>query len=239
MLCRTLRPRAAIIRARCVETVGTDSGGVSDLYLEVAAGVTMFLVAGRYLEARAKRRSGASASLTLPLARSTAGEVKFSEAMSWSVVIWRSSSRSRRPKSSGSSALVEGSITTPHDLERIQDPRGNLTFVEGGGHIPFAISRVYWIYDVPGGAARGGHARSRSVEVRVGGPRTLTSPRGGGDFGGGFTQLHQGRLHVARQPRGPAGHRPGTARRPHGPRGPRHLRTRSLRGDRRTRPARR
>lgn len=44
------------------------------------------------------------------------------------------------------------------ELPRIGDPRGNLTFVEGGKHIPFDIRRVYYLYDVPGGAERGGHA---------------------------------------------------------------------------------
>ncbi|MFT3858125.1 MAG: FdtA/QdtA family cupin domain-containing protein [Aquabacterium sp.] len=44
------------------------------------------------------------------------------------------------------------------ELPRINDPRGNLTFVEGGAHIPFEIKRVYYLYDVPGGAERGGHA---------------------------------------------------------------------------------
>jgi len=44
------------------------------------------------------------------------------------------------------------------DLPKIADPRGNLTFVEGGNHIPFDIKRVYYLYDVPGGAERGGHA---------------------------------------------------------------------------------
>jgi WxcM-like, C-terminal len=44
------------------------------------------------------------------------------------------------------------------DLPRIQDPRGNLTFVESGTHIPFDLQRVYYLYDVPGGAERGGHA---------------------------------------------------------------------------------
>jgi dTDP-4-dehydrorhamnose 3,5-epimerase-like enzyme len=44
------------------------------------------------------------------------------------------------------------------DLPKIQDPRGNLTFVEGGFHVPFEIKRVYYLYDVPGGAERGGHA---------------------------------------------------------------------------------
>jgi len=43
------------------------------------------------------------------------------------------------------------------DLPRINDPRGNLTFVEAGHHIPFDIRRVYYLYDVPGGTSRGGH----------------------------------------------------------------------------------
>jgi hypothetical protein len=44
------------------------------------------------------------------------------------------------------------------ELPRILDRRGNLTFVEGRRHIPFSIARAYWIYDVPGGQVRGGHA---------------------------------------------------------------------------------
>jgi hypothetical protein len=44
------------------------------------------------------------------------------------------------------------------DLPKIADARGNLTFVEGGRHIPFEIKRAYYLYDVPGGAERGGHA---------------------------------------------------------------------------------
>lgn len=44
------------------------------------------------------------------------------------------------------------------DLPKISDPRGNLTFIEGGRHVPFDIQRVYYTYDVPGGAERGGHA---------------------------------------------------------------------------------
>jgi dTDP-4-dehydrorhamnose 3,5-epimerase-like enzyme len=43
------------------------------------------------------------------------------------------------------------------DLPKIADPRGNLTFIEGGRHIPFEIRRVYYLYDVPGGAERGAH----------------------------------------------------------------------------------
>lgn len=44
------------------------------------------------------------------------------------------------------------------DLPKITDPRGNLTFIEGGRHVPFDVKRVYYLYDVPGGAERGGHA---------------------------------------------------------------------------------
>jgi hypothetical protein len=43
-------------------------------------------------------------------------------------------------------------------LPKIVDARGNLTFIEGNAHVPFAIERVYYLYDVPGGAERGGHA---------------------------------------------------------------------------------
>jgi hypothetical protein len=44
------------------------------------------------------------------------------------------------------------------ELPRIADPRGNLTFIESGRHIPCEIRRVFYLYDVPGGAARAGHA---------------------------------------------------------------------------------
>jgi len=44
------------------------------------------------------------------------------------------------------------------DLPKISDPRGNLSFIEGGQHIPFEIKRVYYLYDVPGGSDRGSHA---------------------------------------------------------------------------------
>jgi hypothetical protein len=44
------------------------------------------------------------------------------------------------------------------DLPKVTDPRGNLTFVEGGRHVDFDIQRVYYLYDVPGGSERGGHA---------------------------------------------------------------------------------
>lgn len=53
------------------------------------------------------------------------------------------------------------------NLPKIEDPRGNLTFIEGQNHIPFDIKRVYWIYDVPGGQKRGGHAFKEQSEFIV------------------------------------------------------------------------
>jgi hypothetical protein len=53
------------------------------------------------------------------------------------------------------------------DLPKIEDPRGNLTFIEEKNHIPFCIKRVYWIYDVPGGQKRGGHAFKEQQEFIV------------------------------------------------------------------------
>jgi hypothetical protein len=51
------------------------------------------------------------------------------------------------------------SIESPFiDLPKIPDARGNLTFIEGEKHIPFPIKRVFYLYDVPGGAMRAGHA---------------------------------------------------------------------------------
>lgn len=44
------------------------------------------------------------------------------------------------------------------ELPKVTDPRGNLSFIEGGQHIPFEIKRVYYLYDVPGGSDRGSHA---------------------------------------------------------------------------------
>lgn len=52
-------------------------------------------------------------------------------------------------------------------LPKIVDPRGNLTFVEAGRQIPFDIVRTYWIYDVPGGENRGGHAYRQLEELVV------------------------------------------------------------------------
>jgi len=53
------------------------------------------------------------------------------------------------------------------ELPKFTDPRGNLSFVEQLNHIPFEIQRTYWIYDVPGGESRGGHAFRRNEEFIV------------------------------------------------------------------------
>ena len=53
------------------------------------------------------------------------------------------------------------------ELPKFADPRGNLSFVEQLNHIPFEIKRTYWIYDVPGGEARGGHAFRQNEEFII------------------------------------------------------------------------
>ena len=53
------------------------------------------------------------------------------------------------------------------ELPRFLDSRGNLSFVEQLNHIPFEIKRTYWIYDVPGGEDRGGHAFKENKEFIV------------------------------------------------------------------------
>ena len=53
------------------------------------------------------------------------------------------------------------------DLPKITDMRGNLSFVEGGRHIPFDIRRVYYLYDVPGGASRGGHGHKKLYQLMI------------------------------------------------------------------------
>lgn len=53
------------------------------------------------------------------------------------------------------------------ELPKFTDPRGNLSFVEQLNHIPFEIKRTYWIYDVPGGENRGGHAFRQNQEFIV------------------------------------------------------------------------
>lgn len=53
------------------------------------------------------------------------------------------------------------------ELPKFVDPRGNLSFVEENKHIPFKIKRTYWIYDVPGGEERGGHAFRNNEELII------------------------------------------------------------------------
>lgn len=53
------------------------------------------------------------------------------------------------------------------EFPRITDPRGNLTFIEGSNHIPFEIKRVYYLYDVPGGESRGGHAHDKLEQLII------------------------------------------------------------------------
>lgn len=53
------------------------------------------------------------------------------------------------------------------ELPKISDPRGNLSFIEGGRHIPFEIKRVYYLYDVPSGADRGSHAHKTLHQLVV------------------------------------------------------------------------
>lgn len=57
----------------------------------------------------------------------------------------------------------------PHliNLPRINDPRGNLTFVENNNHIPFDIKRVYYLYDVPGGASRAAHGHKNLQQIMI------------------------------------------------------------------------
>ncbi len=53
------------------------------------------------------------------------------------------------------------------DLPRVNDPRGNLTFIEANRHVPFEIRRVYYLYDVPGGSERGGHAHKQLHQLII------------------------------------------------------------------------
>ncbi|HZI20735.1 MAG TPA: FdtA/QdtA family cupin domain-containing protein [Pyrinomonadaceae bacterium] len=53
------------------------------------------------------------------------------------------------------------------ELTKISDPRGSLTFIEGARHVPFEIRRVYYLYDVPGGATRAGHGHRRLQQLMI------------------------------------------------------------------------
>lgn len=61
-------------------------------------------------------------------------------------------------------AACEARAVALIDLPKVHDPRGNLTFIEAGQHVSFDIQRAFWIYDVPGGAVRGGHAYRTTQE---------------------------------------------------------------------------
>lgn len=66
------------------------------------------------------------------------------------------------------------------NLHKVVDPRGNLTVAENGKDIPFNVSRVYWVYDVPSGESRGGHAHKHCREfiIAVSGSFTVTLDNG-------------------------------------------------------------
>lgn len=53
------------------------------------------------------------------------------------------------------------------ELPRVQDHRGNLTFIEADRHVPFKIKRVYYLYDVPGGASRAGHGHKSLHQLMI------------------------------------------------------------------------
>jgi hypothetical protein len=53
------------------------------------------------------------------------------------------------------------------ELPKVLDDRGNLSFFQNNSQVPFEVKRVYWIYDVPGGEVRGGHAYKSLQEVII------------------------------------------------------------------------
>ena len=65
--------------------------------------------------------------------------------------------------------MESNDINTPHliELPKNRDPRGNLTVIESGVHVPFEVMRDYWIYDVPSGMWRDGHAFKTQQELIV------------------------------------------------------------------------
>jgi dTDP-4-dehydrorhamnose 3,5-epimerase-like enzyme len=69
------------------------------------------------------------------------------------------------------------------ELPKNGDSRGNLSFIESNSHIPFKIARTYWIYDVPGGEIRGGHAYRKNEEfiVALSGSFDVALDLGGGE----------------------------------------------------------
>ncbi len=65
--------------------------------------------------------------------------------------------------------LIKKQISAPRliNLPRIEDPRGNLSFLQNIDQIPFVTKRAFWTYDVPGGAKRGGHAYYTQEEIII------------------------------------------------------------------------
>jgi hypothetical protein len=63
--------------------------------------------------------------------------------------------------------MMPMSQVTLLNLPKINDPRGNLTFLQHPQHLPFEVQRVFWTYDVPGGETRGGHAYKTQAEVII------------------------------------------------------------------------
>jgi hypothetical protein len=79
------------------------------------------------------------------------------------------------------------------DLPKIHDPRGNLTFVEGGRHVPFDIKRIFYLYDVPGGESRAGHALKSCEQLVIAVSGSFAVTLDGGDF---REVIHLNRSHV-------------------------------------------
>ncbi|MEX2322701.1 MAG: FdtA/QdtA family cupin domain-containing protein [Acidimicrobiia bacterium] len=67
-------------------------------------------------------------------------------------------------------------------LPKVSDPRGNLTYIQSGGPVPFGVRRVYYLYDVPGGESRGGHAHLSLEQfiIAVSGSFDVVLDRGAG-----------------------------------------------------------
>ena len=70
-----------------------------------------------------------------------------------------------RPAESSDALAVDGCAII--DLPIIQDPRGTLTVIEGAAEVPFEVARVFYMYDVPGGSERGGHALKTAHQVLI------------------------------------------------------------------------
>lgn len=85
------------------------------------------------------------------------------------------------------------------DLPRFTDPRGSLSFVEAGRHIPFDIKRIYYLYDVPAGAARGahGHKHLEQLIIAIAGSFDIVLDNGKGRQRYSLHEPHRG-LYVPR-----------------------------------------